>query len=126
VLTESDEEIQMFKSILEHTLHKSGFPSVRGLPVEVLDQLEDIYEFFNCSDEPQRTGFHHVATFFETKTLYHRAISSIFRALTTFRLCTIVSTSSFPTTIDVANTNLLMLPYANRFLMTYITPMNLL
>ncbi|KAI8580682.1 hypothetical protein K450DRAFT_235482 [Umbelopsis ramanniana AG] len=90
VLSESDEEIELFKSILDHCLRKSGFRDIRGLPAEVLDQLEDIGEFFNYRDEPLRTGFHHVATFFETKTLYHRAISSIFRALTTFRLCTII------------------------------------
>ncbi|KAJ2958863.1 hypothetical protein NQZ79_g5625 [Umbelopsis isabellina] len=90
VLTESDEEIQKFKSILDHSLRKSGFQTFRGLPAEVLDQLADIYEFFDCKDEPPKTVFHHVATFVETKTLYHRAISCIFRALTTFRLCTII------------------------------------
>ncbi|KAG2176794.1 hypothetical protein INT44_007458 [Umbelopsis vinacea] len=90
VLFESDEEIQTFKSILDHSLRKSGFGDIRGLPIEVLDQLEDISDFFHHSNEPLKTGFHHVATFFETKILYHRAISSIFRALTTFRLCTII------------------------------------
>jgi hypothetical protein len=101
VLAESDEEIQNFKLILDHSLRKSGFRGVHGLPVEVLGQLEDVCEFFDCNDEPARTGFHHVATFFETKTLYHRAISCIFRALTTFRLCTIVSTDGFFTTINI-------------------------